>query len=75
MTVLAGAVKALRDPSPEIVSIRAAIEALKLRLATHNALEEASIYPAADRLPPDQVKKMLEEAAQELSFLPSRYGS
>ncbi|GLH74625.1 hypothetical protein GETHLI_31270 [Geothrix limicola] len=75
MTVLAGAVKALRDPSPEIASIQAAIEALKLRLTAHNALEEASIYPAADRLPPDQVTAMLEEAARELNFLPSRYGS
>lgn len=75
MTVLAGAVKALRDPSPEIFSIQAAVQALKLRLATHNALEEASIYPAADRLPQDQVTAMLEAAARELSFLPSRYGA
>ncbi|MBK7292242.1 MAG: hemerythrin domain-containing protein [Holophagaceae bacterium] len=74
MSALAGAVKAMKGPSPDVALIRAALEAVGLRLDSHNAIEEETIYPAADELPREQRLQVLEDVSRELAFLPIRHG-
>ncbi len=73
MATLAAAVQGLRDPSPDLTSARTAMEAVQLRLAAHNALEEDRIYPEADRLPGAERARITQEVARELAFLPQRH--
>ncbi len=73
MATLATAVQGLRGPSPDLTSARTAMEAVQLRLAAHNALEEDRIYPEADRLPGAERAWIIREVARELAFLPRRH--
>jgi hypothetical protein len=73
MATLAEGVKVLQGPTPDLPSARAALESVRLRLASHNSLEEELIYPGADRLPQEQLAQMLADASRELTFLPRRY--
>lgn len=75
MAALAGAVKALGSPAPQAAVVRAEMALVKRRLAAHNALEEARIYPLADRLPEPGRADLLEAVRRELAFLPGRYGA
>ena len=73
MATLAGTVNALKGPRVDWAAVASAVEAVRSRLDAHNALEEATIYPLADRLPDGQRRKLAAEAARELADLPSRY--
>lgn len=74
MASLAGAVKAMRDPSPDFAATREEVEAVRLRLIAHNSLEEELIYPAADQLPHERLVQVIGDVSRELAFLPKRYG-
>ncbi|GLH70275.1 hypothetical protein GETHPA_18080 [Geothrix rubra] len=73
MATLAGAVKALEGLPQDLESARAALEAVRKRLAPHNRLEEERIYPAAGTLPPALQVDLLEAVSRELAALPARY--
>lgn len=75
MAALAGAVKALGGPAPQAAAVRAEMAVMQRRLAAHNALEEAQVYPLADGLPDPQRSDLLEAVGRELAFLPERYGA
>jgi hemerythrin superfamily protein len=74
MGALAGAVKAMTGPSPEVASIKATLKAVQLRLGSHNAIEEETIYPAVGLLPREQRVQVLGDVSRELAFLPKRHG-
>lgn len=58
----------LKAPARDLAALRADLGLLEARLADHNALEEAAVYPAAAQDP------ALDGAvARELAFLPERY--
>lgn len=73
MSSLMEGVRSLQDPSPDRESAKAAMEAVRARLASHNALEELQIYPAADQLGERQRTLLFKGIMQELAFLPRRY--
>jgi hypothetical protein len=73
MATLAGAVKVLQEPTPDLPSASTALESVRLRLVSHNSLEEELIYPGADRLPQEQQAQLLADTSRELTFLPRRY--
>lgn len=75
MAALAGAVKALDGPAPQAAAVRAEMAVMQHRLASHNALEEAQVYPRADGLPDPERSDLLEAVGRELAFLPERYGA
>lgn len=75
MTSLAEAVKILQAPSPGVASARVTMEAVRLRLASHNAIEEESIYPVMDQLPHEQRVRFFGDGSRELAFHPKRYRS
>lgn len=75
MAALASAVKALGSPAPQVAAVRAEMALMQRRLAVHNALEEAQVYPRADGLPDPQRADLLEAVGRELAFLPERYGA
>ncbi|MBL0311602.1 MAG: hemerythrin domain-containing protein [Holophagaceae bacterium] len=74
MASLAGAVKVMQDPLPDFASTREGVEAVRLRLISHNALEEELIYPAVDQLSHEQQVRVIGDVSRELTFLPKRYG-
>ncbi|MBP1771602.1 MAG: hemerythrin [Holophagaceae bacterium] len=74
MASLAGVLKTLREPGPDLGSVRAVVAALKVRLESHNTFEEEGVYPLADQLPLAQLSSILRDVARELAFLPTRYG-
>lgn len=74
MSALAGVVKAMKGPPPDVALIKATLEAVGLRLGSHNAIEEEAIYPAADELPREQRVQILADVSRELAFLPTRHG-
>ena len=73
MATLATAVNALKASQPDWPLVRSAAEAVQRRLATHNALEEAHVYPAAGRLPEVQGRRLAGDVSRELADLPTRY--
>lgn len=68
METLARLLPRLKAPAPDFVALRTGLGDLEARLADHNALEEAAIYPAAP-----QDGALDPAVAQELAFLPERY--
>ena len=73
MATLAESMNHLRGPSPNFALTKDAVEAVRLRIKSHNALEETLIYPAADQLPSDQQDRISQDVSRELAFLPKRY--
>ena len=73
MAALAGAVKALAGAAQDRKAAESALEAVRQRLAPHNALEEDGVYPAADSLPAALRSRLMAEVARELTALPARY--
>lgn len=71
MTALAGAVQGLAAPAPDVAFAAAALAQMTPRLAAHNALEEADLYPKADVLP--MRARLLQEVQRELAALPPRF--
>lgn len=73
MASLAGAVNALKGALVDRAALRATLAAVQHRLAAHNALEEAQIYPLAGRWPEDQQRRLAGDVARELAALPARF--
>lgn len=73
MATLAMTVSTLKGARVDWASVASAVEAVHRRLESHNALEEARIYPQVHHLPDGQRKTLAAEATRELADLPSRY--
>ncbi len=67
MATLARVLPGLLPPDPDLPSLAAVFSEMHDRLLTHNALEEAKIYPLAGA-------DLAARITQELAFLPERYG-
>lgn len=74
MASLAVAVRSMQGARPDFTKAGALLEAVRERMAPHNALEEGTIYAFADQLPPELRRQVGEVIARELAFLPERYG-
>jgi hemerythrin superfamily protein len=78
MHELADLMKAMRSITTESESevmrdTSARLEAIKDRLAKHNALEEERIYPLQRRLSASESEQLARSVAKELSNLPPRF--
>lgn len=73
MATLATTVNALKTSGPDWAALRSAVAGLQRRLAAHNALEEARIYPVAEGFPEVQHRRLAGEVSRELADLPTRY--
>jgi len=73
MATLAAAVSALKGPDVDWASVKTSVEAVRKRLAPHNALEEERIYPLAGRLEDGPLRRLAGDVARELAALPTRY--
>lgn len=70
METLARILRSLKDQAPDFARLRSGLGAFESRLGDHNHLEEAAVYPAAS-----QDGALDTALAQELAFLPERYGA